>query len=55
MGNMALGIHSGKYGKYTIPLAVCESGKIYSNMIIRSYPMRVVTAPYLVGRITFCS
>ena len=28
---------SGKYGKYTIPLAVCDSGKIYLNMIIKLF------------------
>ena len=36
MGCMIRVPDSGKYGKYTIPLAVCESGKIYSNMIINS-------------------
>ena len=35
MGKYGRVPHSGKYGKYTIPLAVCESGKIYSNMIIK--------------------
>ena len=35
MGSIGRVPHSGKYGKYTIPLAVWVSGKIYSNMIIR--------------------
>ena len=40
MGSIGRVPHSGKYGKYTIPLAVCESGKIYSNMIIIVQPSR---------------
>ena len=40
MGKYGRVLHSGKYGKYTIPLAVCESGKIYSNMIIIVQPSR---------------
>ena len=50
MGKYGRVPHSGKYGKYTIPLAVCESGKIYSNMIINIFNKQNVSIKTTVVR-----
>ena len=45
--------HSGKYGKYTIPLAVCESGKIYSNMIIKEVILLLPAVKRIIAHIKY--